>query len=342
MNSIKIIKPGLLTTIQDKGRWGYQKFGMNVAGVMDDFATRIANLLIGNDEYEAVLEITLMGVEILFNCDEVISITGSNMNPKLNGSPVPMWTSLLVQAGDKLSSSGAVSGLRTYIAFSRGFEVPEIMGSKSTYTRGKLGGFEGRKLNKDDTIKLGEKKISEWGSYLPEKEKPVYDKHKIIRVVLGPQDDYFHQEEIDVFLNSTYTITSEADRMGYRLEGPKINHINAADIVSDGITIGSIQIPGHGSPIIMMADRQTTGGYTKIATVITPDLSILGQMSPGNTMKFEMVSVEESHGIYREYEKKFITLSEFFKGNKFKFNDVRQLDLNINGSIFNVDIRELE
>ncbi len=342
MNSIKIIKPGLLTTIQDKGRWGYQKFGMNLAGVMDDFATRVANLLIGNDQYEAVLEITLMGVEILFNCDEVISITGSNMNPKLNGNPVPMWMSLMVQAGDKLALSGAVSGLRTYIAFSRGFDVPEIMGSKSTYTRGNLGGFEGRKLNKDDRIKLGEKPLSDWGSYLPEEEKPVYDKDKIIRVVLGPQDDYFHQDALDVFLNSTYTITSEADRMGYRLEGPKINHKEAADIVSDGITIGSIQVPGHGSPIIMMADRQTTGGYTKIATVITPDLPILGQMSPGNTMKFEMVSVEESHRIYKEYEEKFIILSEYFKNNRFEFYDVRQVDLNINGTSFNVGIRELE
>ena len=342
MNSIKIIKPGLLTTIQDKGRWGYQKFGMNVAGVMDDFATRIANLLIGNDQYEAVLEITLMGVEILFNCDEIISITGSDMNPKLNGKPVPMWTSLRVQAGDKLSSSGAVSGLRTYIAFSRGLDVPEIMGSKSTYTRGNLGGFEGRKLNKDDWIKLGEKPLSNRGSYLPEEEKPVYDKDQIIRVVLGPQDDYFHQDALDVFLNSTYTITSEADRMGYRLEGPKINHKDAADIVSDGIAIGSIQVPGHGSPIIMMADRQTTGGYTKIATVITPDLPKLAQMGPGNRMKFEMVSVEESHRIYKEYEEKFITLSEFFKNNRFEFYDVRQVDLNINGISFKVDIREVE
>ena len=150
MSTIKILNPGLLTTIQDKGRWGYQKFGMSVAGVMDDFATRIANILVGNDEYEAVLETTLLGVEILFNCDEVISITGSNMNPKLNGNIVPMWTSIYVKAGDKLSSSGAVSGLRSYIAFSRGIDVPEIMGSKSTFTRGNLGGFEGRKLNKND------------------------------------------------------------------------------------------------------------------------------------------------------------------------------------------------
>ena len=313
-----------------------------MAGVMDDFATRIANMLVGNDEYEAVLETTLLGVEILFNCEEVIAITGSNMNPKINGNPVPMWTSLYVKAGDKLSSSGSISGLRGYIAFSKGLDVPEIMGSKSTFTRGKLGGFEGRKLNKNDEIKLGEKDLSSAGSYLPDLYKPVYEKNNSIRVVLGPQDDYFDKEAIKVFSNSVYTITSEADRMGYRLDGPKINHIEGADIVSDGVVFGSIQVPGHGSPIIMMADRQTTGGYTKIATVITPDLSKLAQMSPGSTMNFQMVTVDESHSIYKEYENQFKEIREFFKVNRFDFYGIRNLQLNINGSNFSVDIREVE
>ena len=342
MNRIKIINPGLLTTIQDRGRWGYQRFGMNVAGVMDDFASRIANLLVGNNQYEAVLEATLLGVEILFHCDEVISITGSNMSPKINGNPVPMWTSLYVKAGDRLSSSGAINGLRSYIGFSRGLQVSEIMGSKSTFTRGKLGGLEGRKLDKNDEINLGEKDLLSQGSYLPDLYKPIYSKEQKIRVVLGPQDDYFHKEAIDLFLNSIYTITSEADRMGYRLDGPKIEHRDAADIVSDGIAFGSIQVPGHGSPIIMMADRQTVGGYTKIATVITPDLSILGQMSPGNTIKFQAITVEESHAIYKEYEEKFKIISEFIKNNKFEFREVRQLDLRVNGMNYNVGIREVE
>lgn len=342
MNRVKILNPGLLTTIQDKGRWGYQKFGMSVAGVMDDFATRVANMLVGNEEYEAVLETTLLGVEIVFNCDEVISITGANMNPRLNGKTVPMWTSLFLKKGDKLSCTGAISGLRSYIAFSRGLDVPEIMGSKSTFTRGNLGGFEGRKLNKNDEIKLGQKELPKSGSYLPTQYRPIYSKDNIIRVVLGPQDDYFDKEAIETFLGSKYTITSEADRMGYRLDGPKINHIVGADIVSDGVVFGSVQVPGHGSPIIMMADRQTTGGYTKIATVITPDLSALAQMSPGNTMNFEMVSVEESHRIYREYEKEFEVINKFIENNRFEFNEVRQLELSINGNKFNVDIREVE
>ena len=177
---------------------------------------------------------------------------------------------------------------------------------------------------------------------MPGLYKPIYKKDNTIRVVLGPQDDYFYKEAIETFLSSKYTITSEADRMGYRLDGPKINHKVGADIVSDGVVFGSVQIPGHGSPIIMMADRQTTGGYTKIATVITPDLSTLAQMSPGSTMNFEMVSVEESHRIYREYEKQFGVISEFIKNNKFEFTGIRQLELSINGNCFDVDIREVE
>lgn len=342
MSSIKILNPGLLTTIQDKGRWGYQKFGMSVAGVMDDFASRVANMLVGNDEYEAVLEVTLLGVEILFSCHELISITGGNINPKINGNSVPMWTSLLVKAGDRLSSSAAVSGIRSYISFSRGLDVPEIMGSKSTFTRGHLGGFEGRKLNKGDEIKLGTKELPLQGSYLPDKYRPLYSKNNTIRVVLGPQDDYFSEEAIEVFLNSTYTITSEADRMGYRLDGPKINHLDGADIVSDGIVFGSVQVPGHGSPIIMMADRQTTGGYTKIATVITPDLPILAQLSPGSTINFEKLTVEESHIIYKEYEERFKDINEFIQKNKFDFSQVRQVNLKINGISFDVGIREVK
>lgn len=342
MSSIKILNPGLLTTIQDKGRWGYQQFGMSVAGVMDDFATRIANLLVENDQYEAILEVTLLGVEILFNCDEVISITGSNMNPKINGYPVPMWTSLYVKAGDRLSSTGAVSGLRSYVGFSRGLDVPKIMGSKSTFTRGNLGGFEGRKLNKNDEIKLGKKDLPLRGGYLSSEYKPDYGRDNTIRVVLGPQDEYFDKEAIEVFLNSKYTITSEADRMGYRLDGPKINHIDGADIVSDGVVFGSVQVPGHGSPIIMMADRQTTGGYTKIATVITPDLPKLAQMSPGSTMNFEKLTVEESHSIYKEYEDRFYEISEFIKNNKFQFNGIRNLEFSINDESFNVGIREVK
>src|SRR5665648_211314 len=174
MNSIKILKSGLFTTIQDKGRWNYQRFGMSVAGAMDHFAMRIANMLVDNDEYSAVLENTVLGPEIEFCCDEIIAITGANMSPKINGESIQMWTTILVEEGDKLTFSGAVNGLRTYISFSRGLDVPEIMGSKSTFVRGNLGGFEGRKLTKGDEIPLGERELSSTGSYLSTKDIPIY------------------------------------------------------------------------------------------------------------------------------------------------------------------------
>ncbi len=341
MAMIKIINPGLFTTIQDRGRWGYQRFGMSVAGAMDLFSLRVGNMLVGNPEYDAALEATLLGPEILFDCDELISVTGANMGPKINNIPVPMWTTLSVKSGDRLSFSKIQSGLRAYISFSKGLDVPEIMGSKSTFIRGALGGHEGRKLNSKDEIPLGNKSICDTGSYLPKEFTPKYTKDNTIRVVLGPQDDYFTDEAKETFLNSKYIITTEADRMGYRLDGPKIQHIEGADIISDGIVFGSVQVPGHGSPIIMMADRQTTGGYTKIATVITPDLPILAQMNPGSTMNFKSISIEESHKLYRDYEKRFEQIKTFIEKNRFNINDTRNLHLNINGQKFKVGVREI-
>lgn len=342
MSKIKIVKAGLFTTIQDKGRWGYQRFGMSVAGAMDHFATRVANMLVGNDEYAAVLEGTYLGPEIIFDCDEVIAITGTNMKPKINGEAIEMWTSIPVNAGDKLTFSGVLRGLRCYIAFSRGLDVPDIMGSKSTFTRGNVGGFEGRKLANNDEITLGERKLDSTGSYLPKKYIPLYEKDQIIRVVMGPQDDHFTDEAIETFLNSSFKITSEADRMGYRLEGPKIVHKTVADIISDGIVFGSIQVPGHGSPIVMMADRATTGGYTKIATAITPDLSVLAQMSPGGSMNFKKVTVNESHELYKEYESKFAEIKDFIQNNRFEFDRNMMFYFNMMGNSYNITVREIE
>lgn len=341
MREIKIINPGLLTTVQDLGRWGYQRYGMNVAGSMDHFSTRVANLLVGNDENEAVMETTLMSPEIQFECDEIISITGANMNPKINGEAVPMWTSLLVRADDKLSFSACTSGIRSYIAFSTNIDVPVIMNSKSTFLRGNIGGFEGRKLAKGDMIPLGNKVLSDSGSYLPIKFTPNYSNSEEIRIVLGPQDDHFTQENIDIFFNSEYTITSEADRMGYRLDGPILDHIDSPDIISDGIGFGAVQIPGHGLPIIMMVDRQTTGGYTKIGNVITPDLNKLAQMKSGDKMTFKKVSIEDAQTIYREYENSIDEIKTFIADNRFEFRGIRKMNFRLGEKAFNVSIREI-
>lgn len=342
MNKIKITRAGLLTTIQDKGRWGYQQYGMSVAGAMDLFSMRVANLLVDNDENTAIMETTFLGPEIEFSCNEIIAITGGNMNPRLNGDRIPMWSSILVKKGDLLSFSGINSGLRSYISFSRGLDVPEILASKSTFLRGNLGGFEGRKLADGDEIPLGDRSIESRGSYLPNSFIPEYKKEYDIRVVIGPQDDYFTQEAIEIFLKSTYKVTSQADRMGYRLDGPKISHKDSADIISDGIVFGSIQVPGHGSPIIMMADRQTTGGYTKIATVITPDLSLLAQMGPDSQINFKAISVDEAHAIYKEYENRFSEIKKFISDNRIAFKKDIIMSLKLEGKSYEVVVREVE
>jgi biotin-dependent carboxylase-like uncharacterized protein len=315
---------------------------MPVAGAMDHFSLRVANLLVGNNEYEAALETTFLGPEIEFDCDEIIAITGANMTPKLNNKPVDMWATIPVAKGDRLSFSSAVDGLRGYIAFSRGINVPEIMGSKSTFIRGKLGGLNGRKLVNGDELPLGERDLASTGSYVPKKYIPEFYKEYTLRVILGPQDDYFTDEGIEVFLNSEYKITSEADRMGYRLDGPKIKHKTGADIISDGIVFGSVQVPGGGLPIIMMSDRGTTGGYTKIATVITPDLNILAQMQPGTTVRFKKISVYESHNIFKEHEKKITEIRDFMRNNRFKFNNNMMFSMNMHGKSYNVTVREIK
>lgn len=341
--SFKVIKPGLFTTIQDKGRYSYQRFGMSVAGAMDFFSLRVANLLVENDPFEAALETTFLGPTLEFKEHDVIAITGGDMSPKINNRQIPMWMSVYVKPGDILSFSGVKSGLRSYIAFSRKLDVPLIMGSRSTFTRGKIGGFQGRKLAENDTIGYRDKELlKSTGSYVKKEYIPLYEKEVEIRVILGPQDDYFMDESLETFFKSTYTITNEADRMGYRLDGEKIIHKKGADIISDGIVFGSIQVPGHGMPIIMMADRATTGGYTKIATVITPDLSKLAQMGPGSKIYFREVSLAQASTIYKDYEDTFLKIKEHISSEKFNISEIRSLSLNIDGKKYSIDVNELK
>lgn len=330
MGVIKIIKPGLYTTVQDKGRMGLQRYGIPVAGAMDDFSFRIANILVGNDENDAVLEATFLGPSIEMGFDGYIAVTGADMLPKLNGTKVKMWRSIRVQKGDNLEFSGASSGLRAYVAFSGGLGVSEILNSKSTYVRGSLGGFKGRKLMTDDEIPVEiTKSMGEAGKYIPSGYTPYYTKEFEARVILGPQDDHFSSEVIETFFNSTYKITADADRMGYRLEGPTLSHVKGPDIISDGIVFGSVQVPGHGFPIIMMADRQTTGGYTKIATTVTADLPYLAQMGPGDTIHFKPVTIEEGQMLFAEYEKTIDNIKIHLKNSYIIQEDTKIYNVNI-------------
>ncbi len=344
MTSIRVIKPGMYTTIQDLGRSGYQEYGMPVSGSMDHFAHRIANLLVGNDQDEALLEMTLMGGTYLFEEDAVIAITGANMKPKLNGEKdIGMWRSVSLKKGDKLIFGAAKEGCRTYLAVAGGLDVPLVMGSKSTYARGRLGGFKGRQLMKDDQVSFNQSRISGQdlkGRFVQAGSIPTYETAVELRVVLGPQEDSFTKEGIADFFSSSYKVSKDFDRMGYRLEGKKVEHEASADIISDGIVRGAVQVPGHGNPIIMMADCQTTGGYTKIAHVISTDLWKIAQLKTGDRIRFKAVDVYEAHEILKEKEKGIIEIIEGFHCKRLK--EDKDLRLSINSKLFQVKVNEVE
>jgi biotin-dependent carboxylase-like uncharacterized protein len=296
---IRVLKPGMLTTVQDLGRTGYQSQGFSVAGVMDVRSFKIANLLLDNPENEAVLEITLIGPTIQFTSATIIAITGGDFQPTINGEPAPMYTALYMNKGDILKFSSARTGSRGYIAFSSYLDVPVVMGSRCTNLKSGIGGFRGRKLQADDYIGFRQKR-----RYLPfflsrKLEPDDFDQDSaVLRVIMGPQDNAFSRQGIETFLNEEYTVTSEFDRMGCRLEGPFIAPKEASDIISDGIAFGSVQVPSHGKPIILLSDRQTTGGYAKIATVASVDIPLLIQRKTDHKIRFQAITVQEAQKLY--------------------------------------------
>jgi antagonist of KipI len=309
MRGFTVIKPGLFTTVQDLGRQGFQQFGVVVSGAMDPFSLRVANLLVGNDDTEAGLEVTLMGPELMAESDLVIAICGGHLSPTVDDVKVETWRSFVWRKGSVLRFGAAIEGCRTYIAFAGGIEVPVVMGSKSTYVRGEMGGFQGRALQRGDAISIKSTSrtqieglwVNRRFSYA---DRPSYPSTRTFRVMRGIHLDRFSDDVYTEFFHNTYEVSQASDRMGYRLSGPPIQHLHGADIISDAVPWGGIQVPSDGQPIILMADRQTTGGYTMIAVVIYADLPLLAQMKPGDRMRFQEVTVAEAHQIYKEQEKK--------------------------------------
>ena len=298
---IRILKGGMLTTVQDLGRTGYQSQGFSVAGVMDVRAFKIANLLLDNPENEAVLEFTLIGPTLEFTSATIIAITGGDFQPTINGDPAPMYTAIYSNKGDILKFASARTGSRGYIAFSSYLDIPVVMGSRCTNMKSKIGGFKGRKLENGDYIGFRIKR-----RYLPfflsrKLEPDDYDQDEAnVRVIMGPQDAVFSRQGIETFLSNEYTVTSDFDRMGCRLEGAFIAPKDTSDIISDGIAFGSIQVPSHGKPIILLSDRQTTGGYAKIATVISVDIPKIVQRKTDHKIRFQAITVEEAQKLYLE------------------------------------------
>lgn len=304
--SIKVLSPGMLSTVQDGGRKGYAALGFTASGVMDLRSYHLANALVENFTDEAVIEMTVMGGKFLFLESNYIAITGADMKPKLEGQPIKMYETVFVKRGETLSFSTADSGMRTYLAVCGGIDVPIVMGSRSTNLKCKIGGLDGRQLKSGDIIPFlrGNDEFNKNLFHSVPKEK--FDSNEItVRVILGPQDDYFTENGINTFLNTKFCVSNESDRMGCKLSGEKIEYKDSVDIISDGIVFGSIQVPRSGNPIIMLADRQTTGGYAKIATVISVDLPLLAQAKPGTKINFKAINREEAENLLKHEQKEF-------------------------------------
>ncbi|MFA8439372.1 biotin-dependent carboxyltransferase family protein [Pueribacillus sp. YX66] len=308
-------KAGLFTTIQDSGRRGYQSLGIPVAGVMDTFSHRISNIIVGNGLNAAVLEVTLVGPHLYVENDVIASICGADLSPKINGSSVPMWTSLHLKRGDLLTFGKNVSGTRAYISVAGEFALPFVFGSQSTETKTKLGGYFGRPLQKGDTLfrKRAPSPRFFKRRMLKREDIPTYSQKMTVRLILGPHLDFFTNDSIQTLLTESYTVSFRSDRMGYRLEGPNIQLKKNKDLRSEATTFGSIQVPASGQPIILMADRQTTGGYPIIGTVISVDIPKLAQARPGSEITFKQTTVEEAQAQFRKRETWFYLLEKLYK-----------------------------
>jgi biotin-dependent carboxylase-like uncharacterized protein len=301
-STLEVIAAGPGSTLQDKGRFGLQRFGVSTAGAADPLLLAAANALVGNAAYEAAIEFTLVGDTYAVEADSCRIAVAGDAEVVIDGQSHPAWTSHRLTRGQRLRVSALSSGARGYLAVAGGFDAEPVLGSVSTHLRSGLGGFSGTRLRPGDRLPL---KLAE----VPMEPERALDPRRLpvrsntLRVVLGPQQSHFTEAGLAAFLGSEFTVTAEADRMGYRLDGAVIEHADGFNIISDGIPLGAIQVPGTGKPIILLADRQTTGGYPKIACVIAPDVAALAQLRPGAKLRFQVVSVEEGTAAHRAFAK---------------------------------------
>jgi antagonist of KipI len=293
MASVRVLHPGLLTTVQDMGRWGLQARGVPPAGPMDPWAHRMANALVGNAAGAATLEITLKGPELEFEDERIVAVAGAHFGIDVDGRGQSPNDAFIVPAGARLRVGTRRIGARGYLAVAGGFAVPEVLGSRSTHLVSRLGGLEGRALTGGDSLPLGAP-----GGPRPrrsgEVELPESGRATRIRVLPGPHLDRFSPDALSRLQSSPYTLDNESDRMGFRLKGPRLTHANGADIISDATPLGVLQVPASGQPVLLMADRQTTGGYAILASVITADIGLAGQLAPGDQIQFEACTLQNA------------------------------------------------
>lgn len=292
-DAIIVVKPGLLTSVQDLGRFGYQASGVPVAGPMDSFSHRLANQLVGNDPTAATLEITLIGPELTVGADTTMAISGAHFDVTCDDRPVAMGASFGVRAGSRLKFGRVHQGARAYLAVAGGVQTAPVLGSRATHLVSRMGGVAGRALVAGDRIPIAAEAAprphrKSAGLMLPSRGRA------LLRVLLGPQDHWFAPDAVKSLMGVSFRISPRSNRMGYRLEGPPLSRVKDGELISEPVGLGAIQVPAAGEPILLMADRQTAGGYPKIGHVISADLPLAGQLAPGDFIEFVRCSPQEA------------------------------------------------
>lgn len=309
--ALRVLMPGLLSTVQDLGRRGYRRYGISPQGAVDPFSLRVANLLVGNPLGAAAVEITLG--EAAFEAEEetVVALTGAAAEVRIDSCPVPEWEALPLPLGSRLEVGPCLSGARVYLALAGGVDVPPVMGSRSTDLVGGFGGLEGRALRSGDLLKAGKEGLAGEGKtaaglagrYFPPGLRPRCGGEARARVVAGPQADWFDGKDWEAFLSAAYIVTPRWDRMGFRLEGPSFRRVAGREMVSEGVVTGSVQVPPGGQPLVMLAGHQTLGGYPKPAVVASVDHGLIGQLRPGDSLCFQKVGLDEARLLLAAQEK---------------------------------------
>ncbi len=317
--SILVEAPGLLTTIQDLGRHGYQHFGVGPGGAMDEASHRFANLLAGSSPKRPSLEITLAGPTLRFETDSLFALCGGDLSPQIEERPVPLWRPVMVRAGSRLSFGRPIHGARCYLAVGGGFRIPKVMGSTSTNLAAGFGGFQGRRLRAGDRLETGpfpkdlcpslQEKFGRQGAaflgagwFAPWIGELDFVRPSTLRVIRGPQWELLTEHSRAAFLGGTFQVAPNSDRMGLRLLGSRLALEKPLEMISSGVTAGTIQVPPDGSPILLMADRQTIGGYPRIGELATVDIPKAAQLRPGESLQFKPVTIEEAQGLYLRRE----------------------------------------
>jgi biotin-dependent carboxylase-like uncharacterized protein len=338
--TITVLKPGALSQLQDLGRYGCQRYGVVVGGAMDEWSHRVANALVGNEEDEATLEITLTGPNLRFDAPARVAVCGADLSPRVDGAggmqSLPHGRPVDIAAGSQLRFGERVAGARAYLAVAGGFDVPKVMGSRSTFVRGGFGGLDGRALRTGDVLRLrAHSRTGAAAKSAPENAAsaraaltlsvpptpvvvppPQAAPVQAIRIVAGRHWDVFTAEARHLLLEASFRIGAQSDRMGYRLEGPELARDRPIEMISEAVTCGTIQVPPDGKPIVLMADRQTTGGYPKIASVASVDLGLLAQMASPEAVRFVLVTLVDAQRLYVAREREYSELRRALEGGE--------------------------